>query len=170
MEKQAALSSSAVADVAVPGTCKVSVLAPKATKRIAFLSDLPDDVLLKCTVSLDVHSFLAYFRSQTPLLSRISAATCHVPAGLSLASPSSLGALAQTCKRLRSIASADNLWQPLSLQMWGQLKPQSPQSFKQVEAPHSSIVHQLSDSRPRCTASPGVNGLSRWTGYGGHVP
>jgi hypothetical protein len=58
MEKQAALSSSAVADVAVPGTCKVSVLAPKAAKRIAFLSDLPDDVLLKCTDSLDVQSFL----------------------------------------------------------------------------------------------------------------
>lgn len=58
MEKQAASSSSAVADVAVPGTCKVSsVLAPKAAKRIAFLSDLPDDVLLKCSDSLDIQSY-----------------------------------------------------------------------------------------------------------------
>ena len=63
MEKQAASSSSAVADVVVPGTCKVSsVLAPKAAKRIAFLSDLPDDVLLKCSDSLDTQSYFTVFQ------------------------------------------------------------------------------------------------------------
>ena len=63
MEKQAASSSSAVADVVVPGTCKVSsVLAPKAAKRIAFLSDLPDDVLLKCSDSLDTQSYFTIFQ------------------------------------------------------------------------------------------------------------
>ncbi len=47
MENQASISS-AVAAAAVPRTCKVSTHLPTVAKRVAFLSDLPDDILLKC--------------------------------------------------------------------------------------------------------------------------
>ncbi len=126
MEKQASISNAvAPADVSSSGYCKVSAHLPAVAKRIAFLTDLPDDVLFKCATRLHQFSSPAH-----------STFICILPdtlcTGLSLLSPSCLGAVAQTCSRLRSAASADSLWQPLSIQMWSRLQPQPPQSFKQV--------------------------------------
>jgi hypothetical protein len=50
MEKQAAISS-AVAAVAVPSNGKASARSATDSKRVAFLTDLPDDVILKCKIS-----------------------------------------------------------------------------------------------------------------------
>ena len=89
--------------------------------------------------------------------------------GLSLLTANCLCAVAQTCKHLRSLASADDLWQPLSRKMWNRLQPSSPQSFKQVQ-PLTAYLPSVRFIRVlRCTASRGENGASRWIGCSGRV-
>ena len=119
MEKQAATVA-----VVTPTSAR---LATVQKKRVAFLSDLPDDVILKCAF-FTMLFILIFFC--IPVVFFLTSP----PSGLSLLTPNCLCAVAQTCKRLRSIASADNLWRPLSLKMWSRLQPQPPQSFKQVQA------------------------------------
>jgi hypothetical protein len=154
MEKQAAISS-AVSAVALASNRKSSARSATDSKRVAFLSDLPDDVILKCKVlsilSVRIHSVI-------------------VPPGLSLLPPKCLCVVAEACKRLRTIASADNLWQPLSLRMWNQLQPQPPQTFKQVQFSLNSLFSVILGFTPcRCTESCGANGASRWDGWNGRV-